>query len=363
MSIDRRTFLQDAATTSATAAALLASGYHLGEAAESAKIKFGQIGTMHAHASGKIGTARKFPDLYEVVGVVEPDEERWKAVASSSAYKGAKRMTQEQLLNTPGLKAVAVETEVRGLLDVAEQCVAAGMHIHLDKPAGESLPHFKRILDDATRQGLVVQMGYMYRYNPAFQLAFRAKREGWLGHVFEVHTTMSKKIGSEQRKRLAEYAGGSMFELGCHVVDAVVSVLGKPDKVTSFNRTTFPKQDSLLDNCLAVFEYSDATATVRTALIEHDGGARRQFVICGDQGTIDIKPLEPPKAVLALDADHGDYKRGRHEVPLKPLGGRYDGDLIDLAKIIRGEKSSDFPPEHDLAVQEAVLLASGLPIT
>ena len=153
-----------------------------------------------------------------------------------------------------------------------------------------------------------------------------------------------------------------MFELGCHIIDAVVSVLGKPDKVTAFNRMTFPKQDSLLDNCLAVFEYPDATATVRTALIEHDGGARRQFVVCGDHGTIDIKPLEPPRVVMAMDSDHGDYQRGRHEVPLKPLGGRYDGDLIDLAKIIRGEKLSDFPPEHDLAVQESVLLASGLSI-
>ena len=151
-----------------------------------------------------------------------------------------------------------------------------------------------------------------------------------------------------------------MFELGCHIIDAVVSVLGKPDKVTPFNRTKFPKQDSLLDNCLAVFEYPKATATIRTALIEFDGGARRQFVVCGDQGVVDIRPLEPPKAVLALDADHGHFKQGRHEVPLKPLGGRYDGDFLDLAKIIHGEKSSDFPPEHDLAVQEAILLASGM---
>jgi predicted dehydrogenase len=359
--MNRREFVKGTVTSS-VAASLAVAGYHTGHAAESGKIKFGQIGTKHAHASGKIGTARKFADLYEVVGVVEPDEQRWQAVRNSGTYKGVKRMTQEQLLNTPGLQVVAVETEVRGLLDVAEKCVAAGMHIHLDKPAGESLSHFKRILDDATRQGRVVQMGYMYRYNPAFQLAFRAKREGWLGHVFEVHTTMSKKVAADSRKRLADYGGGSMFELGCHIIDAVVSVLGKPDKVTPFNRKTFPKQDSLLDNCLAVFEYPDATATVRTALIEFDGGARRQFVVCGDKGTVDIKPLEPPKVVLALDAAHGDYKQGRHEAPLKPLGGRYDGDLIDLAKIIRDEKSSDFPPEHDLAVQEAVLRASGLPL-
>ena len=207
MSITRRAFVKGTASASVTAS-LAAAGYHVGRAAESSKVKFGQIGTKHAHAPGKIGTTRKFSDLYEVVGVVEPDDARWQQIANSSPYKGVKRMTQEQLLNTPGLQVVAVETEVRGLLDVAEKCIAAGKHIHLDKPAGESLSHFKRILDAATRQGLTVQMGYMYRYNPAFQLAFRAKREGWLGHVFEVHTEMSKKIGAASRKRLAEYPGG-----------------------------------------------------------------------------------------------------------------------------------------------------------
>ncbi len=151
MAMTRREFVKGTATTS-VAASLAVAGYHTGQAAESGKIKFGQIGTKHAHASGKIGTARKFSDLYEVVGVVEPDEQRWKAVANSGAYKGAKRMSQEELLNTPGLQVVAVETEVRGLLDVAEKCVAAGMHIHLDKPAGDSLSHFKRILDDSARQ-------------------------------------------------------------------------------------------------------------------------------------------------------------------------------------------------------------------
>ncbi len=131
--------------------------------------------------------------------------------------------------------------------------------------------------------------------------------------------------------------------------------------MTAFNRETFADQDPLLDNCLSVLEYPRATATVRSSVVEYDGGRRRQFVVCGDQGGIDIKPLEPPRATLALDAARGDYPQGTREVTLQPLAGRYDGDFLDLAKIIRGEREHDFPPEHDLAVQEVVLRASGLP--
>jgi predicted dehydrogenase len=233
------------------------------------------------------------------------------------------------------------------------------MHVHLDIPAGESLASFKELLDEAARRKLTVQMGYMFRYNPAFRFCFQAVRDGWLGEVFELHGVMSKKVDAAARRELSRYPGGSMFELGCHLIDAVVSVLGKPTTVTPFARRT-DTSDNLADNQLAVFEYPLATATIRSTLVEPHGGARRQFTVCGTQGTVDIRPLEPPRLMLSLEKAQGEYKAGVQEVSLPKLAGRYDGDFLDLAKIIRGEKASDFPPSHDLAVQEAVLLASGL---
>jgi len=325
------------------------------------KIKIGQIGTGHAHASGKMASMRRSAD-FEVVSVVEPDERLRARAKRSPVYKDVPWTTEEQLLSVEGLQAVAVETEVRDLLATAARCVKAGKHIHLDKPAGAALPTFKKILDDATRQGLTVQMGYMFRYNPAFQLCFNAVREGWLGDVFEVDTVISKAIPKARRAPLAEFKGGSMFELGCHVIDAVVSVLGKPDSIVAFPRHSGPYDDTLADNGLAVFEYPKATATVRSALLEIDGGRRRQFIVCGTQGTLVIRPLEPPAVRLTLARARGGFKKGTQDVPM-PRYVRYDDDFADLAKIIRGGKKHDFPPEHDLAVQEAVLRASAMPTT
>src|SRR5438067_4015490 len=155
----RRTFLQLAATS--LAAPTVAD-------APRPRIKVGQIGVGHAHAT-KLSVYRASPD-YEVVGVVEPDEELRKRAADAPPYRGLKWLTRDQLLATPGLQAVLVETRVRDLLDAAEACVAAGKHIHIDKPAGESLPQLRRVLDTAAKKNLLVQMGYMYRYNPAVVL-------------------------------------------------------------------------------------------------------------------------------------------------------------------------------------------------
>ncbi|MEX2214071.1 MAG: Gfo/Idh/MocA family oxidoreductase [Phycisphaeraceae bacterium] len=344
----------------AAAAALPLLYTSTARAADKPKIKAGQIGTKHAHASGKIGALRKFSDDYEVIGVVEPDEKQRKRVEGSGPYRDVPFMTQEELLNAKGLQLVAVETEVRDLVPAAARCIEAGMHIHLDKPAGESLPAFRTLLDAATKKKLTVQMGYMLRYNPAFVICYKAAREGWLGELFEGHAVMSKSIGAGERKKLAEYPGGSMFELGCHIIDSMVYVMGKPTKVTPFNRKMKPEQDELVDNQLAVLEYPKATATVRSALVEYMGGNRRQFVICGSEGTIDIRPLEPAKLLVAFAKPQAAYKAGYQEVELPKAGGRYDGEFIDLAKIIRGEKQADFSAEHDLAVHETVLRASGV---
>src|SRR6185503_2654086 len=117
------------------------------EKAAKRKIKLGQIGVGHAHAS-KLSVYRASPD-YEVVGIVEPDAALRKKAANLPPYRDLKWLTRQQLLETPGVQAVLIETRVRDLLDNAEECVRAGLHVHIDKPAGASLPHLKRILDSA----------------------------------------------------------------------------------------------------------------------------------------------------------------------------------------------------------------------
>ncbi|HLQ43268.1 MAG TPA: Gfo/Idh/MocA family oxidoreductase [Planctomycetaceae bacterium] len=322
------------------------------------KIKYGQIGVGHAHAN-KIAVYRQSPD-WEVVGVVESDPELRRRAEKDPLYRDLPFMTREQLLNTPGLQVVGVETLVRDLLDTAETCLAAGMHIHLDKPAGESLPQFQRLLDEAARKHRVVQMGYMFRYNPAVLMLREFLKNGWLGEPFEVHTVMSKVVPPSDRRTLAEYPGGIMFELGCHVIDLVVSALGKPDSVKSFARKVGPQDDRLLDNMLAVFGYPRALASVKASAVEIDGGERRHFVVCGSEGTFHIQPLDAPSVRFTLSQPRGKYGKGYQEVRFGNYP-RYVGDAADLAKIVRHEKEPDYSYQHDLTVQETILKASGQP--
>ena len=353
--MQRREFLTQIGTT---AAILGTAGQAIAEP-EKPRIKIGQIGVGHGHAT-KLAGYRRSAD-YEVVGIVEPDEALRKRAESEPAFRDLKWMTREELLNVPGLQAVLVETRVRDLLDNAEACVAAGKHVSIDKPAGESLPQFRRILESATKQKLLVQMGYMYRYNPAVVMLRDFLKKGWLGEVFEVHAVMSKVVDPAQRKELAAYRGGIMFELGCHVIDLVVGILGRPKEIAGFSQHASKIDDKLADNMLAVLTYPKALASVKSSAMEYDGFARRHLAVCGTEGTFQIQPLDNPSARFTLSRMREMYQDRKPYDKKFSDYARYVADAADMARIIRGEKPSDFPPEHDLAVQETLLKACGVP--
>ncbi|MCA9063805.1 MAG: Gfo/Idh/MocA family oxidoreductase, partial [Planctomycetaceae bacterium] len=314
----------------------------------------------HAHAS-KLSVYRSSGD-YQVAAIAEPNEQLRAVAQSQPLYQDLPWMSIEELLNLDDVQVVLVETQVRDLLQTAQMCIDAGKHVHLDKPAGESFPQYQRLLKAASERNLMVQMGYMYRYSPAVVLLRDFLQNGWLGDVFEVHTVMSKVVPADARRQLAEYPGGIMFELGCHVIDLVTGVLGKPLSVTPWHQHAAPIDDQLRDNMLAVFEYDRALATVKSSALEVDGFARRHLTVCGTEGTFHIQPLDSPSAVISLSQDRGQYHKGSQQVAFDKFT-RYVGDAADMARIIRGEKTVDFDYDHDLAVQESVLRASGCPIT
>jgi len=138
-------------------------------------------------------------------------------------------------------------------------------------------------------------------------------------------------------------------------------VLGKPTEVASFSLHSSRLEDKLLDNMLAVLSYPRAVASVKSTALEVEGFDRRHLVVCGTEGTFHIQPLDNPAARVSLSQARGEYRKGTQEVKFGKYT-RYVDDAADMARIIRGEKAADFTSDHDLAVQETLLKACGLPL-
>jgi len=324
------------------------------------RLKIGQIGTAHAHAAGKALAIRAFPETWDFVGVVEPDPIRRSQAQTMKAFEGLPFVNETTLLDDPAVSAIAVETTMETSCATALRVLRAGKHVHLDKPGALDHPEFREMRREAHDRGLLVQMGYMLRYNPAFVFMTRAVREGWLGDVLEVDATMGKLGSASDRALLATLPGGGMFELGCHLVDAVVTLLGEPVSVTA--TSTPSRNDGVKDNQLATLLYPKAAATLRVNFADPFGTPRRRFGVTGSAGALEIFPLESGNVTLSLTREAGGYGPGTHTFTLARSGGRYDGEFVDLAKAIRGEKDFGWSAEHDIAVHATTLRASGVAV-
>jgi predicted dehydrogenase len=331
------------------------------------KIKIGQIGVCHEHAAGKINTLRILPDVFEIVGVVDDRKSSAAKFVSNdlTGYKDLKWMTEDELFRTPGLQAVTVEVPNNDLVPTAIRCMKHNLAMHMDKPAGEDLELFGELLHGCKERNLPFQMGYMFRSNPAIQFCIKAVRENWLGDIFEIQANMSHNYGGDSyQEYLAKFKGGIMFNLGCHLIDFIIFMLGRPEKITPFLKSTVGVAKESKNNCLTIIEYPHTIVTLYACSFEVDGGNRRHLKICGSKGTIELSPLErfdgkPLQMRMTLLEGNKEYAAGTHLVDLGIKLDRYQDQLMELAKIINGEMKNPYTYDHDYLVQEVVLAAAG----
>ena len=328
-------------------------------------IKIAQIGIGHNHADATMATLRKFPQFFEVVGVAEDDPKWLERRRGLKQYEGLEFKSEAELLATPGLEAVCVEKDVLDGEETAIRCARLGLHIHMDKPGGEDYATFRELVETQRRNGKAFQMAYMYRYNPAIRQCLDMARNGELGDIFEIDCQMSTTHSAEYRRWLASFKAGDMYIFGSHLIDLIVCMMGEPDSILPLSMNSFPEVAECIDNGLAVLQYPRATCTVRTTSLEANGYHRRQLVVCGTKGTIEIKPMEnPTKMSIAWMRSSGGpgAPDAREWIDVPDFGGRYDAQIIDFARIVRGEIENPFGYDHELAVEQTLLRACGIEI-
>jgi predicted dehydrogenase len=324
------------------------------------------LGIGHAHAASKTSVLRDSAD-FELVGVCEPSTAVRQQLGGAPVYQGLRWLSVQDVVGDASIPFVAVESRVLENLAHAQQAIAAGKHVHLDKPPGIDLARLRSLLSEADRQQLVVQMGYMWRYHPGIQAALEAARRGWLGQVYMFRGVISSDIAPVARPALApdaraalvDFPGGMMFELGCHLIDRMVDLLGRPSKVSSFLRHDSSHDDRLADNTLAIFEYDRALGEIYSSGQQPAGGSHRLLQIQGSNGTVTLQPIQPPSLTIDLKEAAGPYRAGPQRVTVEDRP-RYVEDFREMAQIIRGQRRASFSSKHDLMAHETLLRACGV---
>lgn len=346
--LNRRHFLRTAANCAAAAAL---PGSLLAAAATKPRIPIGLLGVTHSHGPEKLRLLLKSPD-FEVVGVCEQDA----AARKVCEQLGVRLLAQDEVIERS--RVIAVEGAVRDRARLAHLALRAGKHVHVEKPPATNLKDLQEIVVLARDKKLILQTGYMWRNHPGMNAIIEAARQGWLGDIFMVRANISNNLAPARRPDWAEFQGGGMFELGSHLVDAVVRLLGRPKSVTPFLRHHAKFNDELKDNNVAVLEFDRALAVITNTAMQASGNPARAFEALGTNGSAMLQPIEPPGLKLDLIQATGPYLKGLQTVSLTYT--RYEADFVELAAAVRGERALAVSLDDELFIQETLLKASAM---
>lgn len=317
------------------------------------RIRIGFLGASHSHAGDKIRVVRESP-AWDLAGIVENEAK----LRAKYEKEGIRLLSQADLLGDSSIPVIAIESGVMDHPGQARQALEAGKHIHLEKPPAYKRDDFPALVELARRKRRLMQIGYMWRYHPGINKVIEAARKGWLGQIYLVRGTMNTLIGADRRPEWDLFHGGQMFEQGGHLIDPMVRLMGKPQRVTHFLKNHGRKYgDKLMDNTAAVFEYTSALGVILSSVLQPSANAHRTFEVLGTNGTAVVRPIEPGRLEIDLLEAAGPYKAGSQQVPLAPFR-RYAGDFAELAECVQSGRPLATTAEEDLAVQEALLRAS-----
>lgn len=327
------------------------------------KIKIAQIGlNQYSHSLEIFTSINKQTDLFEVVGYTLPENEKARIPQKYEKLEGYRELSLEEILNDPEIEAVTVETDEVYLTKYALMAAKAGKHIHMEKPGGANLQEFEALIHTVKESGKVLHLGYMYRYNPYIIDLLERIRRGELGQILCVEAQMSCFHGRELRQWLQELPGGMMFYLGCHLIDLILQIQGQPKRIIPMNVSTHLNADAP-DFGMVIMEYENGISFAKANAREYGGYARRQLVVTGTEGTVEIKPLEMFEVGKGIYTEKTEYvvKDWNHlgDHFKTDLFNRYDSMMAGFAACVKGERENPYTLDYELELYKLLLQCCG----
>ncbi len=143
-----------------------------------AVVGVGAIGRNHARVCSEIPEAN-------LVAVVDQD---LSLADTAGRLHGAKAFQDhKQMLEEERLEAAIVAVPTQAHHQVASDLLRAGCNVLVEKPIAATLQEAQEIVDLAEKQGLVLMVGHIERYNPAVIELKRRLDAGELGRAFQIH--------------------------------------------------------------------------------------------------------------------------------------------------------------------------------
>ena len=148
------------------------------------------------------------------------DEDARAVHAASERYGVPGYESWRKMLEAESLSAAVVAVPTRAHLEVAEGALEHGLHVLVEKPIATDLVEGRRLVECARRNGVVLAVGHVERFNPAVRELQRRVAAGDVGRIFQVQTRRQGPFPMRIRDV------GVVIDLATHDLDIVRHIVG-----------------------------------------------------------------------------------------------------------------------------------------
>jgi myo-inositol 2-dehydrogenase/D-chiro-inositol 1-dehydrogenase len=278
-------------------------------------------------------------DSTELAAIVDLNEQLGRQVADEFGVKYYR--TVEEALEDKEIQAYSVVLPDRLHVETTSKLLLNGKAVLLEKPMADTLEGAKKIAEAAEKGNARLMVAQIMRFDPRYERAARAIRNGEIGDVVHVN---AKRFSNQAVGIRMNGKSSVMFYLGVHDVDAMQWVTGKKIK-NVFSRSVskiMPEHGVQSEDAIfTVVQYEDGaigTLSVSWGIPHYfPSGINAALEIIGTKGVLQIDTSD--HGLRISNADKFEMPDALH---WPEAHGRITGDLRDeiehFAVAVRDDK-------------------------
>jgi predicted dehydrogenase len=264
----------------------------------------GRVGRVHSRS-----ITRHVPSGH-VVALVDPATDVLQATGTEFDIP-ARFDSLEQALESVAFEAVVITTPTFTHKTLALLAAQHGKHVFLEKPMALNLPECDAIMEGILKAGVLLQLGFMRRFDPEFSAAAERIAGGEIGRPMMIKTLTHGPGLPPAWARDLKTSNGMLAEVNSHDWDSVRWLMGSDyervyTEVANFkgeaNNITTP---NFYDNALVNIRLQSGGLGLISGICPCGYGYDARVEIYGDKGIMQIGELGGQAVVVCTNRDQG----------------------------------------------------------
>lgn len=215
-------------------------------------------------------------ELVAICDVVEKVREKTAARLEVPGFASAAELYASGLVD-----AVILATPPSTHVALVRDALAAGLHVYCEKPFVADAADGYALGEQARAAGLVVQVGFQYRFQPSYARVHSMIEAGAVGPIFRSALVATNWFRPQDyfeaagwRKEWRHAGGGVLMNQAIHQLDAMLWFTGLPARVTA--RASRARHDiEVEDDVMALLEFPNGgRGTIVASTVDPVGSDR-----------------------------------------------------------------------------------------